>query len=1045
MASNYELIRKENIRKYGEATHHLAFLGRLYSDRTHFVYELLQNAEDAGAKKVALTLYSDRLEVLHDGEKLFDEDDVRGICGVGEGTKPEDLTKIGKFGIGFKSVYAYTDAPEIHCGQEHFGIKHYVRPYAIKPAEIPEPWTTRFVFPFKSSFESDISPCKEISARLKSLNVRTLLFLRNIDEIVWHVDGGESGLYLRQTENENGGSFRKVSVIGETRSESWLAGKLVDNVESESWLVFERAIVDPDGIAVKPVEIAFLIDPESAEGNAVEIMMTPDSPLFVFFATEKDTNLGFLVQGPYKTTPARDNIPRDDPWNAYLLGETAQFIVDVLQNLKDMGLLTVSVLETLPIRERYFPPESMFRPLYDRVLRALKDESLLPALGGGFIRGRDAILGRGDDVRTLLDSEQLLALFGDDIDEYGGERNKSLKWLSEKITQERTSDLRRYLISWLDIEEVTPESFARRVGSRFLSEQSDSWLIKLYKFMGRQPALWKRAAYKSSRFRFNREDGPIRHKEFVRLEDGRQVKAFSEDETVAVYLPHAHGEAQQLPLPTIKSELVRDSEAQKFFRTLGVQEPDITAVVLELVLPRYDSDKVEVSEQNHRGYIDLIVMALQDVSSKRRQELISRLKQCKFLVGSNAATNEAAYRLPQELYVRSEELSLFLEGNPDAWFLDRRYSDEQIEAFLDSELGLSNDWRVEQRLADQKGHVTLHRYRGRHERGLDGFDPECNVDHLEFALHSPTVERSLFVWKKVAEQLRLQIRGRVEKATRQTYENSQTKATFSTLGKLLRSNPWLPDVTGKFHKPSELSLADLPETFDRDEGLASQLGMRGSKQVVLAGLEVLAERSGFEVADLDLLRELKEMPGQLEKLKEMVELNRMKPSFPERPSANPKRRTERAKRDASEAPRKQYEERSRSVRTSTTAGDKDTYLRENYTNDNGQLVCQICKEEMPFRRRDGEYYFESVQLFDDLSGEHVAAHLALCPLCAAKYKEFVKRNPKYASTVRNSISSSEHLIVDIDLGRETGSIRFVEKHLLDVRGVLEEETSLRSV
>ena len=43
---------------------------------------------------------------------FFNERDVRGVCGVGEGTKAEDLTQIGKFGIGFKSVYAYTFNPE---------------------------------------------------------------------------------------------------------------------------------------------------------------------------------------------------------------------------------------------------------------------------------------------------------------------------------------------------------------------------------------------------------------------------------------------------------------------------------------------------------------------------------------------------------------------------------------------------------------------------------------------------------------------------------------------------------------------------------------------------------------------------------------------------------------------------------------------------------------------------------------------------------------------------------------------------------------------
>ena len=49
MSSNYDAIREANIKEYGEGTRHLAFLGKLYSDRTHFLFELLQNAEDAGA------------------------------------------------------------------------------------------------------------------------------------------------------------------------------------------------------------------------------------------------------------------------------------------------------------------------------------------------------------------------------------------------------------------------------------------------------------------------------------------------------------------------------------------------------------------------------------------------------------------------------------------------------------------------------------------------------------------------------------------------------------------------------------------------------------------------------------------------------------------------------------------------------------------------------------------------------------------------------------------------------------------------------------
>ena len=49
MSIDYNKIRDDNMREYGQGTRHLSFLGRLYTDRTHFIFELLQNAEDAGA------------------------------------------------------------------------------------------------------------------------------------------------------------------------------------------------------------------------------------------------------------------------------------------------------------------------------------------------------------------------------------------------------------------------------------------------------------------------------------------------------------------------------------------------------------------------------------------------------------------------------------------------------------------------------------------------------------------------------------------------------------------------------------------------------------------------------------------------------------------------------------------------------------------------------------------------------------------------------------------------------------------------------------
>src|ERR1035437_32467 len=178
--ADYEKIRAENITRYGTDTAVLDLLGQLYSDRTHFIFELIQNAEDAGARELAFELFGDRLEVRHDG-RPFTDADVRGICGVGNSAKAGDLTAIGRFGIGFKSVYAYTQTPSVHSPGEHFRIENYVRPVAIAPAGARD--ETLFIFPFDRGDLSQAAATAEIAAALAGLGLGTLLFLRSIERV----------------------------------------------------------------------------------------------------------------------------------------------------------------------------------------------------------------------------------------------------------------------------------------------------------------------------------------------------------------------------------------------------------------------------------------------------------------------------------------------------------------------------------------------------------------------------------------------------------------------------------------------------------------------------------------------------------------------------------------------------------------------------------------------------------------------------------------------------------------------------------------------
>jgi len=210
MPSDYRKITEENKHEYGHGTKHIEILAKLYRDTTHFIYELLQNAEDAEATSVSFRLEDDRLEVSHDGI-AFSEEDVRAISQIADGTKGQsDLTTIGRFGIGFKSVYAYTDVPQVHStgditrsrDEEHFLIRDYICPDAC-PAKALQPGkTTLFVLPFQGNERPDPdNAVSEIANRLRNLDVRTMLFLKHIAHIEWSISGtGEYGAYLRETE-----------------------------------------------------------------------------------------------------------------------------------------------------------------------------------------------------------------------------------------------------------------------------------------------------------------------------------------------------------------------------------------------------------------------------------------------------------------------------------------------------------------------------------------------------------------------------------------------------------------------------------------------------------------------------------------------------------------------------------------------------------------------------------------------------------------------------------------------------------------------------
>lgn len=180
-----------------------------YSDQAHFIYELLQNADDARATCVRFMLEEGRLVFSHNGSQHFtlsnpaneEEDskagtlgDINAITSIGNSSKKGESNKIGKFGVGFKAVFQYTTTPHIYDRDFRFRIERFFVPVLLE-GDFPErkPEDTLFAFPFDHPEINAAKAYDDISEKLRNLSF-PLLFLSHLKRIEFKYNG-ISGLY----------------------------------------------------------------------------------------------------------------------------------------------------------------------------------------------------------------------------------------------------------------------------------------------------------------------------------------------------------------------------------------------------------------------------------------------------------------------------------------------------------------------------------------------------------------------------------------------------------------------------------------------------------------------------------------------------------------------------------------------------------------------------------------------------------------------------------------------------------------------------------
>ena len=825
MALDYVAIRRDKEREYGTK---VGNYGRLlaediYADRTHFIFELLQNAEDAlrrrdagadGPLAVSFKLSENGLRFSHYG-KPFDEIDVRGICEFGESTKADDLTTIGRFGVGFKAVYAVTDRPEIHSGPEDFAVENYVLPIAAPPIS-RNPDETVILLPFKSA---DGAESEEIAEALADLDASTLLFLREIDEIRWEAGDDKRGTLTRNSEILGDG-VRRVRISG-------------DQLVTAQWLVFSRAVANDKGEDVGDVEIAFSL------GSGGSIEPTSQSLLSVFFPTSVSTGLRFLLQGPYRTTLARDNIPWSDDWNKQLVRETAMLFQEALRWIRDNGLLNVSMLCCLPTTaQQYVEPystNSPFSPIFDATKEALSWEPLLPGLDGGYVSARQARLGSTQAIRELFTRTQLAFLYDEE---------RELAWLDGSITADsnQTQELWQYLTRSLHIAVTTPEGIVTRLRANqtFLEEQSDEFIIRLYNFFNGQRALWT----------------DLRTVPLIRLEDNSHVQSYINGQPQA-FLPGDFTTA----FPTVKAAIFGYESARQFLQQgLGLNEPDPVDDVIRHIVPAYQEDTVEVGDDDYKEHIERMLNAFDTDSQSQRVRLLNRLGSIPFVRAVDAKGGTKSMERPNAVYLATERLKNLFSGVEGIKFVDDSYGclrGETVRTLLEA-CGAVRHLRTIQHnnlysLSPQDREQLRNLSSEPNTSGRNDQVKNWNIIRLDDLLSSLSIstcqlrtDKARWLWEELVQLEERRGRSVFEGEYSWSFYGNYSQSFDADFVRRLNESAWVPDESGELVRPEFVLFDTL--------GWRSHPFLQSKIQFKPPIIDSLAQEAGLEPGAIDLMR-----------------------------------------------------------------------------------------------------------------------------------------------------------------------------------------------
>jgi hypothetical protein len=351
----------------------------LYNKDTHFIFELIQNAEDNayGELEPSLFFYLAKHDptnspdttgalIIQNNEVGFSSKNVSAICAVGKTTKSKMNGYIGEKGIGFKSVFRVTSIPHIFSKGYWFclpeldketGFRYIVPQWISPPPNEAILNQTTIILPL----DKDGFGYERIEQMLKELRPETILFLSKIKRIKIETD---TGYKLSISKDDSEAPFVQLLIEGERDSE------LIS--ESLGFLLYTQNFDKPknvkqekrEGINTRDVSIAFPL----GEG------MQGAGKVFAYLPLELDSGLPFVINADFILTSSREDFHRDNPWNQWLRDCVTTAFVNAFAEWVDIERYRARIFAFIPLQAHI----DFLKPIVQSIQNELKNCSVIP-------------------------------------------------------------------------------------------------------------------------------------------------------------------------------------------------------------------------------------------------------------------------------------------------------------------------------------------------------------------------------------------------------------------------------------------------------------------------------------------------------------------------------------------------------------------------------------------------------------------------------------------------------------------------------------------